>query len=82
MLSQKDMGPNKCGSKTMQLSTKFKTTNIWVPKTYGSKKIVGPEDMGPGGMGQNVRPRKLSKKKYGSSKIWVKKNVGPKNVVP
>ena len=52
------------------------------PQIFGSRNNMGPEDMGPGGMGQNVRPRKLSQKKYGSSKMWVKKNVGPKNVVP
>ena len=45
--------------------------NIWV------NKIVGPEDIGPGYMGQNVSPKKL-----GQTNIWVIKNVGPKNVGP
>ena len=55
---------------------KIKVQKSWV------NKIVGPEDMGLGDMGQNVSPKKLGKKKFGSSKIWVKINVGPKNVVP
>ena len=58
---QKNVGPQ----------TNLCLKNIWV------NKIVGPEDIGPGYMGQNVSPKKL-----GQTNILVIKNVGPKNVGP